>query len=71
MITHPETVPTLTAVHESVHVVCCNPDLGMCGTPVPGDDWVVPTTPVDCKLCAIAEDENLPCGDPECPRWSE
>lgn len=60
-----ETVTTTSTDDDAVHVVCCDPDMALCGTPVPGGNWVAVTTPTDCPLCALAED--MPCGNPDCP----
>ena len=45
-----------------VHVVCCDPDTAVCGANVSGQDWVPNSTETTCRLCALVEAEDLPCG---------
>ena len=50
-----------------VHVFCCNPDLAACGKDLPGRPVLPDDTETTCRICAIAWEEELPCGDPDCP----
>ena len=64
-ITVPETKPGETGTEdELIHVVCCDPDVAMCGMDVSGYRWVPHDEPATCELCAIAYEEDLPC--PKC-----
>jgi hypothetical protein len=64
---HPETIPSSTADDDYTHVTCCDPDVGMCGADLSGGEWQDDSADVECPLCAIADAEALPCGDPYCP----
>lgn len=41
------------------HVVCCNPDIALCGSDVADVDWVSNDAEATCVVCA--ELEELPC----------
>lgn len=36
-------------------------------TLVSSHGWTATDTETDCYLCAVAEANDLPCGDPDCP----
>ena len=68
-MTAPQTVPApVDADDREVHIVCCNPNQAVCGADVSDADGWLPDVADDvtCLLCAIADAEDLPCGDPEC-----
>jgi hypothetical protein len=54
-----------------VHVVCCNPDLALCGSDVTGTPLAGPGEILDednvCPVCLIACDNQLGCSAPGCP----
>lgn len=52
---------------DTVHLVCCDPDVALCGDVVSNHGWTATDTETDCYLCAVAEANDLPCGDPNCP----
>ena len=55
---------------EPVHLVCCDPDIAICGEPVPDEttDWVADwAEDEDCVMCAYMCDNGLPCSIPGCP----
>lgn len=49
-----------------VHVVCCNDDVALCGADVANRPVLPDDTDVTCRICEIAYEEDLPCGNPEC-----
>lgn len=65
-------VPLDTSGAESdglIHVVCCDDDLALCGTPVPGDLWMPRvSTPDDCAVCRDLDEAEAPCS-PAC--WNQ
>jgi len=67
-VTAPQTIPAPVEAGETSHIVCCDPHVAVCGAEVSGDGWEPGPDdgPVDCLLCAIADAEDLPCGNPEC-----
>lgn len=56
-----------TDIDGAVHVVCCNPDLAACGSDRTGQPFLPDDAEATCPICAIADAEELPCGDPDCP----
>lgn len=52
------------APDKAVHIVCCDPNKAVCGAVV--TKAVPDGTEVDCRLCALADDNDLPCSHPEC-----
>lgn len=67
-LTIPERVAAERAADENVvHTVCCNEDLADCGADVSDWDDVCDGTATTCPVCAIAEANDLPCTDPDCP----
>ncbi|MEV4271968.1 hypothetical protein [Micromonospora aurantiaca (nom. illeg.)] len=50
-----------------MHVVCCDPNEALCGTNVAAHSYVPAGAETTCQLCAIAEANDLPCANPNCP----
>lgn len=65
-----EVAGLLVAPDDAIHVVCCDEDLALCGSVLAGE-FVPNETETSCPICAIAEAEDLPCGDPACPARTE
>jgi hypothetical protein len=63
--TQPTTTTTDTDAY-GVHVVCCDPDLAVCGSDRTGLPFLPDDAPVDCPLCALVDADNLPCDAPGC-----
>jgi hypothetical protein len=53
---------------DPIHLFCCDEDIAMCGAGLKGEEKQErdDDTPV-CPLCALVEDEGLPCPVPGCP----
>ena len=55
---------TSTVPAELVHTVCCDPDVALCATRVPGSGWV--STQVDpaeaCVVCESLDAWRVTCG---------
>jgi hypothetical protein len=53
---------------DPIHLFCCDEDIAMCGADLTDQDVQErdDDTPV-CPMCALVEDEGLPCPVPECP----
>ncbi|MFF0597868.1 hypothetical protein [Streptomyces antibioticus] len=59
----PEPVTTLAPADDEVHVVCCNPDVALCGTDVAGLPWGDGDEETTCIVCRDLEHQNCPrCG---------
>lgn len=52
-----------------VHVVCCDPNTALCGHDCSRGEDVPDETAVDCRLCALAEQADMPC--PLCDDYGE
>ena len=53
---------------DPIHLFCCDEDIAMCGANLKEEDEQErdDDTPV-CPMCALVEDEGLPCPVPGCP----
>lgn len=40
---------------EIVHEMCCDDDIALCGTYVPGDEWVDEDEEITCPLCRLVK----------------
>ena len=49
-----------------VHAVCCDANVGLCGTGLTGGDRYTDDAVASCPLCVIAEQLGLPCATPGC-----
>lgn len=60
---------------DSIHLVCCDVDLALCGEHVPGDDFGTGVdrgemSTVNCSVCSNRNRLGLPCDYPDCPARS-
>lgn len=51
-----------TASAVGIHLVCCNPHLGLCGTDLTAAADVPYTAAVDCRTCDYLDETDATCG---------
>jgi hypothetical protein len=51
-----------TASAVGTHLVCCNPDMGLCGTDLTGAPDVPHDGFVDCPTCDYLDEADATCG---------
>jgi hypothetical protein len=56
------------ATGDVIHLWCCDENISMCGLDITDEPEVQPEEDeVLCPMCALVEDEGLPCPAPGCP----
>jgi hypothetical protein len=57
----------VTDTRAIAHLVCCDANIALCGQPLTGgDDYADDDGTPLCQLCALVDEWQRPCGDPDC-----
>jgi hypothetical protein len=59
----PSRMPTL--YNGDSHIVCCRPELALCGDVLNGE-FIDDDEAIDCADCVVADESGQPCGAPLC-----
>jgi hypothetical protein len=61
-----DAAPSRGGSPEVCHLWCCDENVAMCGLDISGERYDLDGEDPDCPLCAIADEEGLPCPVPGC-----
>ena len=57
----------MTDTRALAHLVCCDANITLCGQPLTGgDDYAEDDATPPCPLCALIDEQQQPCGAPDC-----